>query len=150
MFAVQAAASDYWDFGGTWSSDPAGVWFDMDVRNTIGMEKSIPVKISDRAMGAKSAGFMNKHWMAKANAKYGRLGPVSLFAINRSEKNVAVFVGNTIIHSKIVVIIVVLILRDGLAIFYRIIIRIFDIILVPSAANKRRRRNICLIYLHTT
>lgn len=108
MFTVQAAASDYWDFGGTWSSDPAGVWFDMDVRNLVGIDKSIPVKISDRVMGTKSTGFMNKRWMAKANAKYGHLGPVSLFAINRSERSIAVFVGN-IIYSKIIIIIIVVI-----------------------------------------
>ncbi|XP_025415696.1 uncharacterized protein LOC112687284 [Sipha flava] len=98
MFTVQAAASDYWDFGGTWSSDPAGVWFDMDVRNTVGIDKNIPVKISDRVMGTKSSGFMNKRWMAKANAKYGHLGPVSLFAINRLERSIAVFVG--FVHSQ--------------------------------------------------
>lgn len=108
MFTAQAAASNYWELGGTWSSDPAGVWFDMDVRNMVGIDKNIPVKISDRVVGTKSTGFMNKHWMAKANAKYGRHGPISLFAINRSEKNVAVFIGNNNIFNSIMIEIIVL------------------------------------------
>lgn len=33
-------------------------------------------------------------WTAKANLQYGRSGPISLFAVNRREEAVAVFVGN--------------------------------------------------------
>lgn len=90
---VSAAKASVWDFGGTWSSDLAGVRFDMDVHSTVGMDKNMPVKILDRADCTKSNGFLNKGWMAKANAQYGRSGPVSLFAINRPEKTVAVFIG---------------------------------------------------------
>jgi len=82
-------------FGGTWSSELAGVRFVVDSYSTVGIDNSIPVKILDTEVGKKSNGFLNKGWMAKANAQYGPLGPVSLSVINRVDKNVAVFIGNS-------------------------------------------------------
>ncbi|VVC44681.1 Hypothetical protein CINCED_3A018613 [Cinara cedri] len=87
-----AAVTPVWDFGGTWSSELAGVRFNMDSSITVGVDNNIPVKILQD--GKRLIGFLNnKDWMAKANAQYGRYGPVTLFAINPLEKNVAVFVG---------------------------------------------------------
>lgn len=103
MFAASSAAavvkqssSSAWDFGGAWSSELAGVRFDIDARSTVGVDKNMPVKISERVDGTKSNGFLNRGWMAKANAEYGRAGPVSLFAANRPDRTVAVFVGNDV------------------------------------------------------
>lgn len=99
LFTASAAVAktlSTWDFGGTWSSELAGVRFDMDAHSTIGVDKNMPVRISEMFEGTKSNGFLNKGWMAKANAQYGQAGPVSLFAVNRPEKTVAVFVGNKI------------------------------------------------------
>ncbi|XP_025206685.1 uncharacterized protein LOC112602691 [Melanaphis sacchari] len=87
------SATSVWDFGGTWSSKLAGVRFVVDARSTVGIDNSIPVRILDMSVGAKSNGFLSKDWMAKATAQYGHLGPVSLSAINRADKNVAVFIG---------------------------------------------------------
>uniref|UniRef100_A0A2S2NVZ5 Uncharacterized protein n=1 Tax=Schizaphis graminum TaxID=13262 RepID=A0A2S2NVZ5_SCHGA len=89
------ATTSVWDFGGTWSSKLAGVRFVIDAHSTVGIDNSIPVKIVDMAVGTKSNGFLNKDWMAKASTQYGHLGPVSLSAINRADKNVAVFIGNS-------------------------------------------------------
>lgn len=106
------ATTCVWNLGGTWSSDAAGVQFDVDARHSAGVDKNMPVNIvegprsdrigvlrSDRVddgdggRGGLGEGFMRGGWMAKANARYGRLGPVSLFAVNRQEKAVAVFIG---------------------------------------------------------
>lgn len=92
--AEQVPAKSVWDFGGTWSSKLAGVRFVVDTHSTVGIDNSIPVKVLDMPAGTKSNGFLNKDWMAKASAQYGRLGPVSLSAINRADRNVAVFIGN--------------------------------------------------------
>lgn len=91
FFITGPAATSVWDFGGTWSSELAGVRFEMDSRSTVGVDKNIPVRILQD--GTRLNGFLNKGWMAKANAQYGRYGPVTLFAINRPERNVAAFVG---------------------------------------------------------
>jgi len=93
--ARELATTSVWDIGGTWSSKLAGVRFVIDTHSTVGIDNSIPVKILDMAVGTKSNGFLNKDWMAKASAQYGHLGPVSLSAINRADKNVAVFIGNS-------------------------------------------------------
>lgn len=90
-----------WNFGGTWSSEITGVRFEIDTHSTVGMDKHLPVKILDRATGTVSNGFMNKTWMAKANAQYGRNGPIELFAINLPEKTVAVFIGRYIYNKFI-------------------------------------------------
>jgi len=90
-----AAGLSVWDFGGTWSSELAGVRFDMDARGTVGVDRNIPVKILD-GVAKSNSGFLNKNWMAKANVQHGRDGPVTLFAMNRQDKSVAVFVGNTL------------------------------------------------------
>jgi len=92
--AQQVPATSVWDFGGTWSSELAGVQFVVDSHSTVGIDNSIPVKILDMEVGTKSNGFLNKDWLAKANAHYGPLGPVSLSVISKEDKNVAVFIGN--------------------------------------------------------
>ncbi|XP_050066972.1 uncharacterized protein LOC126555929 [Aphis gossypii] len=89
----QVPAKSVWDFGGTWSSKLAGVRFVVDTHSTVGIDNSIPVKVLDMPAGTKSNGFLNKDWMVKASAQYSRLGPVSLSAINRADRNVAVFIG---------------------------------------------------------
>jgi len=94
--AIQQVPTTFaWDIGGTWSSKLAGVRFVVDSHSTVGIDDSIPVKIIDTEVGTKSNGFLNKGWMAKANAPYGSLGPVSVSVINRADKNVAVFIGNS-------------------------------------------------------
>lgn len=93
--AEQVPTKSVWDFGGTWSSKLAGVRFVVDTHSTVGIDNTIPVKVLDMPAGTKSNGFLNKDWMAKASAQYGRLGPVSLSAINRADRNVAVFIGNS-------------------------------------------------------
>ncbi|XP_060862330.1 uncharacterized protein LOC132939266 [Metopolophium dirhodum] len=91
--AQQVPATSVWDFGGTWSSELAGVRFVVHSHSTVGIDNSIPVKILDMEVGTKSNGFLNKGWLAKANAHYGPLGPVSLSVINNVDKNVAMFIG---------------------------------------------------------
>jgi len=93
--AQQVPATSAWDIGGTWSSKLAGVRFVIDSHSTVGIDNSIPVKILDTEVGTKSNGFLNNDWMAKANAPYGSLGPVSISVINRADKNVAMFIGNS-------------------------------------------------------
>jgi len=92
--AQQVSATSVWDFGGTWSSELAGVRFVVHSHSTVGIDNSIPVKILDMEVGTKSNGFLNKGWLAKANAHYGPLGPVLLSVINNADKNVAMFIGN--------------------------------------------------------
>jgi len=90
----QVPPTSDWDFGGTWSSELAGVRFVVHSHSTVGIDNSIPVKILDMEVGTKSNGFLNKGWLAKANAHYAPLGPVSLSVINNVDKNVAMFIGN--------------------------------------------------------
>jgi len=94
QMAQQVPATPVWDFGGTWSSELAGVRFVVHSHSTVGIDNSIPVKILDMEVGTKSNGFLNEDWLAKANAHYGPLGPVSLSIINIADKNVAMFIGN--------------------------------------------------------
>lgn len=75
--------------------------FRMDGRGgTVGVDKNVPVRIvRDRHTDgggdttAAATGFLDEGWMAKAGAPRGRGGPFALFAVDRREKAVAVFVG---------------------------------------------------------
>ncbi|XP_050437970.1 uncharacterized protein LOC126844134 [Adelges cooleyi] len=85
--------SQRWSFGGTWTSECAGVRFDVDSQSTVGIDNNMPVKLVEKSGGKCAGGFLDRNWLAKASGPSWSEGPITLYAINQSTKMFAAFIG---------------------------------------------------------